>query len=217
MTNLIRHYKSSNETKKEAKFSYKGTKFYRHLKAPDKSKQDVFYFINIYLTKGASCNSAGDGPKTQWDVFVKSGIIVSTDIQHILVGMNNQGCGDCFFYSILQMRDLRSTNIVTVHDLRFAIWYYVVNHQNELCKEIYDAFRPSNDNDTYQKYIERIKKTNEWVCSTTIIITSIFLQTDIILIKNEINSIDGTIFTELFKTSTALKDKLHIESIFFEK
>jgi len=150
----------------------------RSMEAGHKNEQYIYiyYCLDIYLSKGASCNPAGDGPKTQWDLFVHSGIIVSTDIKHVLVGMYNQGGGDCFYYSILQLRDLSSWNIFTVSDLRFSIWYYVVNHQKQLCKEIFNAFRPEDDNDTYEEFIEGIKKPNHWACSTTIIITSMFLH-----------------------------------------
>jgi len=199
-----------NVINKVTRFIENINKSYCLMEAALKKELQIFNFLDIYLSKGASCNPAGDGPKTQWDLFVDSGIIMSTDIQHVLVGMYNQGGGDCFYYSILQLRDLSSWNIFTVSDLRLSIWYYITNHQNQLCKEIYDAFRAADDNDTYEEFIEGIKRPNHWACSKTIIITSMFLQTDIIIITNEINSA-GTMFTGLFKTSTALKDQLNID------
>jgi len=103
--------------------------------------QYILFSLSIYLSKGASCNIAGDGPPTQWNQFVNSGIILSTDACNIYFGMYNRGGGDCFYYSILQLKDLFSSGIVTVTDLRFALWYFAVNQQSGLSREIYEAFR----------------------------------------------------------------------------
>jgi len=175
-------------------------------------KRYIHFYLNIYLCKGASCNIAGDGPQTQWDQFVSSGIILSTDTSNIYVGMYNSGGGDCFYYSILQLTDLFSSGIVTVTDLRFALWYFAVNHQSELSKEIYEAFRTNHDNDSYEVFIENIKKPHEWACSRIIVIMSNFLQMEIIVITNELNSADRTTNPGLFKTSTAFNDRLSIPS-----
>jgi len=56
----------------------------------------IFVYLSIYLTKAASYNIAGDGPNTQWDQFLKSGIILSTDCDNIYFVMYNSGGGDCF-------------------------------------------------------------------------------------------------------------------------
>lgn len=172
----------------------------------------ILFYVSIYLRKESSCNIAGDGPQTQWDQFVKSGIILSTDACNVYIGMHNNGGGDCFYYSILQLRDLFMYGIVSVTDLRLAIWHFVVKQEYELCKEIYEAFRASNDNDSYEEFSAKIIKPHEWACSSLIIIMSIFLQTDIIVITNEINITDGTKKPGLFKTSTACNDRLNIQS-----
>ena len=180
------------------------------LTAPSNTHVCIFNYYNIYLSKGASCNIAGDGPpkpSKQWNSFVKSGIILSTDNRNVFTGMLNDGDGDCFYYSVLQLKDLHSINIVTVADLRFAIWYFILHHEYQLCRLIYDAFRAIDDNDTYEEFIEAIKKPRNWACYKTIIITSIFLQTDIIVVTNELNP-DGTMFTGLFNTSTAFNERL---------
>ena len=113
------------------------------LTATNKTHICSFNYFNIYLSKGASCNIAGDGPQKpskQWNSFVKSGIILSTDNRNIFTGMLNDGDGDCFYYSILQLKDLHSMNIVTVADLRLAIWYFILHHEYQLCKLIYMHF-----------------------------------------------------------------------------
>jgi hypothetical protein len=175
------------------------------------TRKYILCYLNIYLTKGASYNIAGDGP-TQWDLFVNSGIILSNDPENVYVGMHNNGDGYCFYYSILQLQDLFSHGIVTVSDLRFAIWYFVINQQYEICKESFEAFRDSQNNYSYAEYIESIRVPNQWACTITIIITSIFLQTDIILITNELSPADGTVEPGYLKTSSAFRDLLNIEN-----
>jgi len=172
----------------------------------------ILFYLSIYLSKGASCNIAGDGPKTQWDHFVNSGIILSTDASNIYFGMYNRGGGDCFYYSILQLTDLFSSGIVTVTNLRFALWYFAVNHQSGLSREIYEAFRANYDNDSYEEFIENLRKPHEWACSRTIVLMSNFLQMEIIVITNELNSADGTTTPGLFKTSAAFNDRLNLPS-----
>jgi len=63
------------------------------------------------------------------------------------------------------------------------------------------------------KFTESILKHREWACSGTIIIMSIFLQTDIVVITNEINDIDVINVPRIFQTSTAFQDRLNIVNI----
>ncbi len=57
---------------------------------------------------------AGDGPCKEWNAFVKSGIILTSYPEHVFVGMQNVGCGDCFYYSVLQLKDLSRLQIFTI-------------------------------------------------------------------------------------------------------
>jgi len=175
-------------------------------------KKYINFYLSIYRSKGASCNVAGDGPETQWDIFVKSGIVLSTDNEHVYFGMYNIGGGDCFYHSILQLRDLSSIGIVTISDLRFGLWYFAVNHQKELCREIYEAFRALQDNESYEEFIVNIRRPQEWACSRIIVIMSIYLQTDIIIITNELNIVDGSAVPGIFDTRTVMNDQRIIRS-----
>ena len=163
-------------------------------------------YICISLTNEASCNIAGDGP-TQWNLFVKSGIIITTNQKEkIFYGMLNKGGGDCFYYSILQLVDLSEFNIFTVSNLRYAIWYFIKHHQTEICQEIYNQFRSNYDDESYNVFVDSICRQGQWACSRTIIITSLFLQRDIVVVTNDISA------PSLFKTTTAFTDRLLIPS-----
>jgi len=163
-------------------------------------------YLSISLSKGSSCNVAGDGP-SQWDLFVKSGIIISmNNEERIFYGMYNEGGGDCFYYSILQLVNLFDFNIITVTNLRFAIWYFMKNQQATICQEIYESLRANNDNESYDEFVESILLPNHWACSRIIVITALFLQRNIVLITNELGS------PGIFKTTTSFTDRLAIPS-----
>jgi len=85
---------------KKSKISINNDTIIFHRINVSNEKQYILIYLSIYLCKGACCNIAGDGPQTQWDRFVRSGIILSTDAGNIFFGMYNSG-GDCFYYSIL--------------------------------------------------------------------------------------------------------------------
>jgi len=71
----------------------------------------------------------------------------------------------------LQLRDLFSYDIIT----RLALWSFIIHDENELCREIYDAFTAPHENDTFSEYVENFKKLNKWACSKAIIMMSMFL------------------------------------------
>ena len=82
-----------------------------------------------------------------------------------------------------------------------------MNEQYFLCKQIYEAFRDSSENDSFDEFVESILTPYKWACSKTIMITSMFLQTDIIMVSNVLNTKDGTAIPELFKSSIAFSDR----------
>ena len=148
----------------------------------------------------------------QWNLFIDTGLILTEDIDSVFIGLHNDGGGDCFFLSILQHPNVLPKEIVTVSDLKSAICTFILTCQYEICYNIFVTFRDRNDNKTFSEFVESIRKPYEYTCPRTIIITSLFLQTDIIVVSNELSAVDGSQFTGLFKSSAALVYGLGIEN-----
>ena len=76
-------------------------------------------------------------------------------------GMYNDGRGDCFYHSILQLVNLFKFKIITVTNLRFAICYVVTKRQPSICLEVCEAFRGNKDCSTYNEYVNSLLKPGQ--------------------------------------------------------